>query len=132
VSWNCRMFKDDFERAVIHSSLSPMEWFFEPSDTSSVTILVDYFTNHTDLSIDNIPIVLKFEDVELEGEGPIQTIACSFSSKLITDNASNVRIRCSLLTDLLDDQINMIHLQKADMKRSKNLDSDSQHLHIEF
>ncbi len=130
--WDCRMFKDDFEKAIISTTGRRPDWLYSNEDSVDRQTLIDYFSRHTQLSANGHLLNLELTDCLVEGDGPTTTISCNFITKETPLNFKMIKVTCSLLTDALDDQVNMIHVELNGIRKSKNLNSHRQTLEVVF
>ncbi len=116
-----RIFRNDLELGVARD-ISEDRWVFQ-DDSASINQVMDYVIDHLSLEIDDVEVPLQAQIIEAEGEGPTETINILLAGKLSKGFENHVTIESSILLDIYDDQVNMVHVRFSDFKRkSKNLD----------
>ena len=117
----CKVFTNDLEDAVkkknaIHD-LVINEW----SDPQTREKTVNYILQKTKITLNNKQKTLIFDHFSWEGSDVTEITLCHFKIK----NVSYVKsfgIDTDLLTELYDDQVNIINVRVGDKRKALNLD----------
>jgi hypothetical protein len=111
-----RVFKNDAEVA--------LKTTIELPDDDFCLQISSYIQDNFHIIIDGVPLIMRLVDCKSEGIGQLETVACRLISDQPLLNASEVKINSTVLLDAFDDQVNMIHFQMGNLKKSINLDRD--------
>lgn len=111
-----RVFKNDAEVAMMTTGDLPSDDF--------CLRISSYIQKNFHIIIDGIPLIVKLVDCKNEGIGQLETVACRLISDQPFLNAREVKISSTVLLESFDDQVNMIHFQMGNLKKSMNLDHD--------
>lgn len=112
-----RIFYDDLQMAL--SGSGEQTWVYA-GDLHRDSLLLAYLD--ANLAVECAGCILEFSAGALEGEGPTQTLVLKYGVFKLPGHGS-VNISNTLLVDLYDEQINMMHLNHEGKKTSKNLDA---------
>lgn len=112
---NYRVFKDDAQIALGNPTLVNEDF---------CSNIADYIVSHFGITEDSHPLHLVLKDCTYEGSGKFETVSCLFVAEDHQVDAGELKINSSVLLDVYDDQVNMIHVQMGDTKKSMNLDRD--------
>lgn len=104
-----RIFKDDLDAAV------------GSTHEDYCRVVSEYVLDHFSLHLDGMEVQLGSPTCKKEGDGQLTTYTCILKANPIT-NPSILRVRSTVLLDVLDDQVNMIHYIDPQGRRSVNLD----------
>jgi hypothetical protein len=73
---------------------------------------------------DHRSLHLNLNSCSMEGDGRFETVSCIMTSEDHFSDAAAMTIESTVLLEVYDDQVNMIHVQMEATKKSMNLDRD--------
>ena len=124
---SCKMFAEDTENTLQKQTGLPME-LAHPKDLKKAQQLVaDYVKKHLLVKVDGKPVSLEFLGYEVEG--------ASLWSYYQVSNVSSVHkldVTNSLLYELYDAQIGIVHAQVGATKKSSRVNRPDTNLSFEF
>lgn len=120
---NYRVFKNDAEVALSSN---------ESENPGFCADLGKYILSHFQIQEDENPLDLQLVGCTSEGSGNLETINCQLIAKNHKNISEKLEINSTVLLDSFDDQVNMIHVQLGDVKKSMNLDRDRHSFSIEL
>ncbi len=120
---DCRIFKNDLELG-IRALIEDPDWKINGTDAKEK--IESYFLARFRISIGDVPKSLKRHQIDYEGEGPTESVSCKFRATYAENEALGKKwvIINQILTEVYDDQVNMVHTKINGRRRSKNLDKD--------
>ncbi|MBK8506303.1 MAG: hypothetical protein IPL46_31340 [Saprospiraceae bacterium] len=83
-----------------------------------------YIQSRFQISEDSRRLHLNLVSCNTEGDGKFETISCILTSDDHFPDASALMVQSTVLLEVYDDQVNMIHVQMQSAKKSMNLDRD--------
>lgn len=117
----CKVFTNDLEDAVKKENAIRALSINSASDQKTRGKIVNYIVQKTKITLNNKPKMLVFDKFSWEGDGITETTLCHF----IIKNVSSVKtfgIDTNLLTELYDDQVNIVHVRIGGTRKALNLD----------
>lgn len=121
LSLHTRIFRNDLELAM-RNYTNDQQWSFQ-ADSAHIRQVADYLQDKLAVVIDNDKYPMMVDQVEQEGSGVTETINCHLVGKGIASIVINISISNLVLTEIYEDQVNMVHVRKEDRRRqSRNLD----------
>lgn len=124
---SCKVFTDDFESALTKQYHTKADLSAVNMKTAMDTLVKKYIKNHLVLSADGKTLVMKYLGFEKENE--------AVYAYLQVDNISVVKkieVTDSILYDLYDDQISIIHVIVNGNRKSTKLDYPATKAGFEF
>ncbi len=122
-----RIFADDFEESLRKSCHCKIA-LIKPSDKAAIDNEVSaYISNHLQISVDGVPATLIYEGYQHE-EGSIWS---HFEIKNI-QSFKKLEISNSLLYDVKQEQVNMIHIKAKGKHKSDKVDYPSRLVSFDF
>ena len=91
-----------------------------------------YIQSKFRVSEDNRFLTFNLKFCIKEGDGKFETISCILTSEDHLPEALALTIESTLLLEVFDDQVNMIHLQMEHIKKSTNLDRDRMSFEVQL
>ena len=127
----CKMFTNDLEDAVKKkNSISDLS-INAGSNQQTMEKIVNYILQKTKITLNSKPKTLIFDYISWEGEGITQTTLCHFKINNIP-YIKSFGIDTDLLTELYDDQVNIINVRVGDKRKVLNLDKRVNRGKLEF
>jgi hypothetical protein len=124
---SCKVFIDDFESALARQYHTKADLSAVNMKTAMDTLVKKYITSHLLLNADGKTLVIKYLGFEKENE--------AVYAYLQVDNISSVKkvdISNSILYDLYDDQISIMHVIVNGNRKSSKLDYPATKASFEF
>ncbi len=122
VQLDTRVFRDDFELGLRQFTGDP-SW--QLSRDSASTVVRSYLAERVALYFGDRQVDLRLESISFDGEGATEIVLCKLAA---SDSPPRPPVECKIYNDLLtevyDDQVNMIHVKLGERRKSKNLDKD--------
>ncbi len=115
-----RIFTDDFEVALAGISKDKMDLLIDFESEKSKLLINDYLNQHFEIWIEGQKIALNY----LGSEHVDDAIWNYLESEKI-EFSSPIKIVNDVLFEIFSDQMNLIHLNKEDKKRSFRFDRDN-------
>jgi hypothetical protein len=122
----CRIFTDDFEATLKKNFNQPVDLFGE-KDKNAATFIPAYINQRLKITADGKPVTFKYLGYERKGE----SCWCYFEAGGF-EQVKKMEIINTLLHDYQDKQINMIHAQVNENKKSYKLDYPSSTVKFEW
>lgn len=118
VQVTARLFMDDLERAV-REKYQVNVAFLRPADRASMEkLLIQYCNEYLKLKVDGQMMRLNFIGYEEDKEG----VNLYLESPVLPKTPAKVEMGVSLLYNIFDDQINLVHIIIGNQRVSKKLD----------
>lgn len=115
---SCKVFTDDFEKALIKSTDTKVD-LYNPKDKALLEKqIAAYISRHLLIKADGKPLVLEYVGYELEEQS---TWSYYQVSKLAT-SPKKVEVFSNIFYEMIDKQINIIHVTSAGNRKSTKLD----------
>lgn len=102
-----KVFTDDLETAIQPKGTEPLRLGTEREDPRGKILIGAYINRNLRVKVDGAPVVLTFLGKEMEADATW----CYFESAPI-GKFSKLDVTNTLLIDLFDDQVNIIHLKR--------------------
>ncbi len=118
IELDCRVFADDILLAIgdqIDGSTN---------DSLVCNTTLEYLQRHMQINLNGQKLLMERQRCFMEGDGRLKTIRCLLRCEIPPIEIISVQITSTVLIEQLEDQINMIHLEFAQKRKSKNLDKD--------
>ena len=127
----CKVFTNDLEDAVKKENAISHLSIHIQSDQQTRKRIVNYILQKTKITLNNKPKILIFDHFSWEGSGITETTLCHFKIKNVSD-VKTFGIDTNLLTELYDDQVNIVHVRIGSEKKALNLDKRVNQGKLEF
>ena len=124
---SCKVFLDDMEKTLKKQLNTPVELTHPKDPKKAQQQLSDYVKKHLLIKIDGKPVTLEFIGFEIEG--------ASLWSYYQVENIASVHkidVSNSLLYEMYDTQISIVHAQVAGDKKSTRVTNPETNLSFEF
>lgn len=131
VSVVCKVFTNDLEDAVKKKNSIPDLSINAESNQEIMGKIVNYILQKTKITLNHKPKTLIFDHFSWEGSGITQTTLCHFKIKSIS-SVKSFGINTDLLTELYDDQVNIVNVRVGDKRKAINLDKRVKQGKLEF
>ncbi len=117
-----RMFKDDLELALKRLPDSADDYCAK---------IFRYLSSRVRIVLNGQRLDLSPGVCRSEGEGYLESVSATMHVPLKGPTNGKLEIETSVLTEIYDDQINMVHVLWHNLKRSRNLDRRRQRFELE-
>lgn len=125
---SCKTFTDDLESAIEKTTKVKVD-LFNPKDQAAAEKAVgDYIKKHLQLRADGKPLQLEFIGYERENEATWSY----FQVSNVAAMPKKVDIVSSVLFEVSDQQINLLHVTVGNNRKSTKLDYPAQNASFEF
>ncbi len=127
-----RIFRNDFELG-LQQYKKVDQWIFSDTSQSKKRDVSQYMDANFQVLYEGKSVSLPLLDCYAEGEGVTETITIILRSEQAFIESGQIKVKSSVLLDIYEDQVNMVHVIDKDRKRkSKNLDIDRQEYDFAF
>ena len=113
---SCKIFTDDFEKTLRAQHKSAIDLTHPGNKVLTEKYISDYIQSHIKININKRNIAFKFIGYEIEEEA----VWCYFESDKI-ELPSKIEITNSILYELLPDQINIVHANVNNVRKSAKI-----------
>ena len=127
----CKVFTNDLEDAVKKKNSISHLSINAGSDQQTRDKIVNYILQKTKITLNNKLKILIFDHFSWEGSDITQTTLCHFKIKDIS-SVKSFGINTDLLTELYDDQVNIVNVRVGDKRSALNLDKRVNQGKLEF
>ncbi|HEY4149489.1 MAG TPA: DUF6702 family protein [Chitinophagaceae bacterium] len=124
---SCKTFVDDMEKTLEKQYNVPVE-LTNPKDPKKAQQMVsDYMKKHLLLKVDGKPVVLEFVGFETEGAS-----LWTYLQVNAVTGVHKVEITNTILYELYDSQISIMHVQVGGIKKSTRVNNPDSYASFEF
>ena len=124
---SCKLFTDDFEKVLRNTYKTSVD-LINPKDRSAIDRLInEYVQQHLKISTNGKPAILKYLGYEQEEEG----ITSYFEAENITQ-VKTIAIYNNLLYEYQMEQLGLMHITVAGIRKSTKLNNPNDKVMIEF
>ncbi|MDP4264203.1 MAG: hypothetical protein Q8941_16865 [Bacteroidota bacterium] len=124
---SCRIFTDDFETCLSKAYHTKADLSSANMKTAMDTLIKKYLLGHLQIKADDKPMAAKYLGFEKQDEA----IYVYFESGNIP-TVKKIEVTDSILYDLYDDQISIVHVIVGGNRKSTKLDCPKKEAHFEF
>ncbi len=117
----CKVFTNDLEDAVKKKNAIATLSVDSESSRNTRKMVSDYVLERTKITLNDTPAKMIFSDLSWEGSGITETTLCRFKITGVT-HIETIEIYTKLLTELYDDQVNIVNVRVGDKRKALNLD----------
>lgn len=114
---SCRIFIDDMENVLKQNYKTPVDLSNAKLQAQNDKLINDYITKHLSLTADSKTLNLTYIGFEKESE----SVFCYFEVPQVA-GVKNLKLTNSILQDLTNDQINIMHVTVGGTRKSYKLD----------
>ena len=114
---SCRIFIDDMESVLKQNYKTPVDLSNAKLQVQNDKLVADYIVKHLSLTADNKALNLTYLGFEKESE----SVFCYFEVTQVA-GVKNLKLTNSILQDLTNDQINIMHVTVGGTRKSFKLD----------
>ncbi|MDN5216654.1 hypothetical protein QQ020_31585 [Fulvivirgaceae bacterium BMA12] len=117
----CKVFTNDLEDAVKKKNAITALSIDAGSSRNTKKMVSDYVLERTKIILNDTPAEMIFSHLSWEGAGITETTLCHFKITGVT-HIETIEIYSKLLTELYDDQVNIVNVRVGDKRKALNLD----------
>ncbi len=117
-----RIFHDDFQEALQDFTGDPSYQLTSPWSGKDSLLIDRYLSAFSQLKLNGQMVPTTLAGITIEGEGPTKTVGCILYGKLPASDCEELEFQNKILMNQFDDQINMVHVIKGPVRKSRNLD----------
>jgi hypothetical protein len=124
---SCKIFTDDFEKVLAKNYKTKVDLAKEELKTAMDSLVKKYVLSHLTINADGRPMKYSYLGFEIESEAAYAYIEISNISTVSTISIVN-----TILYDLFDDQLNIIHVTVGGKRKSTKLNYPDKEVSFSF
>ncbi|MEN9548199.1 MAG: hypothetical protein RIR12_790 [Bacteroidota bacterium] len=113
---SCKIFTDDFERALIKNYKTKVDLLHPTNKAVMDTLIKKYIASHLSIKVNGKPTVFTYLGSENE-----DAATYGYIEAMQVPTASKIEITTTLMYDLFDDQVNIMHVIVGGQRKSNKL-----------
>ncbi|MEO5948373.1 MAG: DUF6702 family protein [Chitinophagaceae bacterium] len=124
---SCKIFTDDFEKLLAKNYKTKVDLINPPNKAAMDTLVKKYILSHISIHVNGRPVALSYLGFENDKEA-----AYGYFEVNNTTNVSKIDITNSLMYDLFDDQVNIMHVIVGGNRKSNKLNYSDKTVSFSF